>query len=557
MKDVQERIEGSFRLMAFRRMKRGIFILEIVMLLAIAMGVMILMGANLNPGYLPLDFFLLIMTIMALLLVIEYQYFRLLEITHTKSKSGKYLIARNNIRSAAAVIVICAVLVALFALPQSVQALESGTDVTSTLHVDPGKVSVYNYTSRDLLGTKTVKDLYVSVGGSPIKMYLWLSKDYETRNTYNRLINKTDFSIGDSLYYPSSQNFNGFKQFVIYVNNTGSVRADVTIHLTYDISTIFTSYIPLLGIIFIIAEGLTISYFLPIREKYSASSIFSKNYVEDKDAGAEKLSERTMAIDKTLTDEEITKAVEESAPPPKAAEVKAQPEVRPEQARKKGVLDVEPTIQKDVPCPSCGSMNSQDSSMCFSCGAVLAQGPKVSMGPDELMHKGRDFLRAQRYQDAIWCFDEILKEDHKHEQALFLKAKALSGEKRYELAIQYLNTVIQQNPAHQMAFTTRGEIFEELEMYDRAIDSYEKALALGPDEEISKKLKDLKEGDKEEVLNQFMMLPGIGPAKAAALYDAGFTNIEAIRNAPVDNLAKVKGVGERLAKRILKEMGRE
>jgi Holliday junction resolvasome RuvABC DNA-binding subunit len=94
-------------------------------------------------------------------------------------------------------------------------------------------------------------------------------------------------------------------------------------------------------------------------------------------------------------------------------------------------------------------------------------------------------------------------------------------------------------------------------MLERAADSYEKALALGPSDLAASKLKEFRECDREEVLNQFMTLPGIGPAKASALYDAGFTSVETLRGASMDALCKVKGINERLAKRMLKEMGRE
>ena len=69
MKDVKERIEGSFRLIAFRRMKRRIFLLEVVMLLSFACVLTVLMGASLNPFYIPMDYFLLMVFVLLLLLV--------------------------------------------------------------------------------------------------------------------------------------------------------------------------------------------------------------------------------------------------------------------------------------------------------------------------------------------------------------------------------------------------------------------------------------------------------------------------------------------------------
>ena len=46
-------------------------------------------------------------------------------------------------------------------------------------------------------------------------------------------------------------------------------------------------------------------------------------------------------------------------------------------------------------------------------------------------------------------------------------------------------------------------------------------------------------------------IEGIGPSKAAALLKR-FGSVEAIRNAPVDDVAAVQGIGEKLGK-VVKE----
>jgi tetratricopeptide (TPR) repeat protein len=560
MKDVKERIEGSFRLIAFRRMKRRIFLMEVVLLLSLACVLMVLMGASLNPFYIPMDYFLLMVFVLVLLLVPETQYLGLLEIAQTKSKSGKYLMARNNVRNASAVIVVCVLFVILFALPPSVKAIEGGYATSNMVYVDSGEVTTFNYTTRDSMGTRTVMDVRVrvmdSVGGD-LSVYLLRTEDYENGALVNRA--NSDFSLrdGESLVYSSGQWHKGFEEFVIQANGTGTSSGTLQIEITYEFSNVVTEYMPMMGIIFIIIEGLTVSYFLPIREKYASSSIFSKDYVETKDTGAEKLSERAAALDKALSDDEIAKEVAMSEPVCSPAMPAAIATAKPGQARKKGVLDVAKADAKDVACATCGSMNSPDSALCFSCGNALVAKPTAHVGPGEIMEKGKTFLAQGRNLDAIWCFDEVLKGDHKNELALFMKAKALAGDGRRELAIQYLNTVIQINPVNQEAHLMRGEIFEGLEMHDKAADSYEKALGMGPSEIATRKLKELREGDREDVINQFMTLPGIGPAKASALYDAGLTSVEALKGASLERLCGIKGISERIAKKLLKDMGRE
>ena len=54
----------------------------------------------------------------------------------------------------------------------------------------------------------------------------------------------------------------------------------------------------------------------------------------------------------------------------------------------------------------------------------------------------------------------------------------------------------------------------------------------------------------EDNLIEFLLIPGIGRAKARALYEAGYTDLADLLAAPVDNLEKVRGIGPDLARNI-------
>ncbi|HEC95200.1 MAG TPA: 50S ribosomal protein L32e [Thermoplasmatales archaeon] len=62
---------------------------------------------------------------------------------------------------------------------------------------------------------------------------------------------------------------------------------------------------------------------------------------------------------------------------------------------------------------------------------------------------------------------------------------------------------------------------------------------------------------KEDVIKQFTSIEGIGKAKAEALYASGFTSMEALSKASVEELAQVKGITESLAERIKKQIKTE
>jgi len=56
---------------------------------------------------------------------------------------------------------------------------------------------------------------------------------------------------------------------------------------------------------------------------------------------------------------------------------------------------------------------------------------------------------------------------------------------------------------------------------------------------------------RDQVIELFTRIPGVGETKARALYEDGYTSLQALGSAPWDEVAKVPGIGERLARTIL------
>ncbi|MFQ6012258.1 MAG: helix-hairpin-helix domain-containing protein [Thermoplasmata archaeon] len=57
--------------------------------------------------------------------------------------------------------------------------------------------------------------------------------------------------------------------------------------------------------------------------------------------------------------------------------------------------------------------------------------------------------------------------------------------------------------------------------------------------------------DREAILRTFTTLPGIGPATAEALWEAGFTSVGKLQAATEEELTRVKGLGPASARKIL------
>ena len=52
---------------------------------------------------------------------------------------------------------------------------------------------------------------------------------------------------------------------------------------------------------------------------------------------------------------------------------------------------------------------------------------------------------------------------------------------------------------------------------------------------------------EEEVLKEYLDLPGVGMSKAKALYEAGYDNQDKLAEASAEDLAAVKGITKKLA----------
>ncbi len=106
-----------------------------------------------------------------------------------------------------------------------------------------------------------------------------------------------------------------------------------------------------------------------------------------------------------------------------------------------------------------------------------------------------------------------------------------------------------------------GDLYRLLELADWLMYSLIELYKLfEPKEEILNYLRDLhlrlKHGVREELL-ELVKLPNIGRKRARALYNAGFTSVEAIANAKPAELLEVEGIGAKILDGIYRYLGIE
>lgn len=93
-----------------------------------------------------------------------------------------------------------------------------------------------------------------------------------------------------------------------------------------------------------------------------------------------------------------------------------------------------------------------------------------------LLGKGRQLLGANRAREALACYDEILKIEANHAEALVKKGAALERLKRDEEAIWCYDRAIEANQKLTLAYLHKGGVFNRQGRYDDALQCYEQAL---------------------------------------------------------------------------------
>ncbi|MDP3069439.1 MAG: tetratricopeptide repeat protein [Opitutaceae bacterium] len=93
-----------------------------------------------------------------------------------------------------------------------------------------------------------------------------------------------------------------------------------------------------------------------------------------------------------------------------------------------------------------------------------------------LLNKGRSLVSTNKALDALTCYDEILRLDPKHTEAMIRRGATLERLNRFEEAIQCYERAIEADPKVTLAYLSKGGVCNRLGRYDEALKCYELAL---------------------------------------------------------------------------------
>lgn len=187
-------------------------------------------------------------------------------------------------------------------------------------------------------------------------------------------------------------------------------------------------------------------------------------------------------------------------------------------------------------------------------GAIELYDKILSRDPENiqaLLGKGTMYRRLEKWPASLESLNKVLELDPDNMAALHNKAEVFENAMKWEEALSCYDEIIRRSPDSHLDWLRRGDVLFELDRTEEALESYRKAEGIKPDSErVKKRIRLLTAPSKEEIIQKFTKLPGIGKAKAVALFEAGYESIEDIREAGEEDIAKVKGISKAMAKKM-------
>ncbi len=184
-------------------------------------------------------------------------------------------------------------------------------------------------------------------------------------------------------------------------------------------------------------------------------------------------------------------------------------------------------------------------------GRILRQDPEHILA---LLGKGAAYRKLDKPVASAEVLQRVLGLDPSNQAALMGLASLSEDEGRWEQALDLYDALLEVNPGDEEAMIRRGDAQAELGLMDEALETYRRAAEEHPDSPEARERADDMVGriehERDAAMKWLVSLPGIGPAKARAIVEAGFSSMASLKRAKPGKLAKVKGISRKLAKSI-------
>jgi uncharacterized membrane protein len=271
--------EGGYRVASIRRVKKYLYIVQILIILVFATYLILAGGGfSLKPFYLSVNSFIYFVLIMLLVIAVESFVFMSLEMRFIKSDSTKQYQAKQQIRRSAYVIVVCAVVVFVLWAPFITSALENSMSSSDSIVADSKNVAeTKNFFNDDPLGITAVKTVtFVSSG--PATVYIvseanWLQFGGLAKDMVGQYrINTNQYTVNTTLTINLPELAHS-KYYVLAYSDTGE-PVTISYKLTSGFSPTLYSFVPIIALLFIVAYGGWGAYLTFRSSRYTKGAIY-------------------------------------------------------------------------------------------------------------------------------------------------------------------------------------------------------------------------------------------------------------------------------------------
>jgi hypothetical protein len=271
--------EGGYRVASIRRVKKYLYIVQILIILVFATYLILAGGGfGLKPFYLSINSFIYFVLIMLLVIAVESFVFTSLEMRFLKSKSTKHYLSKMLIRRAAYVIVVCSVVIFLLWAPFITTALENTMSSNDSVIADSKSTAEFrSFFNDDPLGMTAVKTGAFQSSG-PATVFIvseanWLQFGGQAKEVVGQYrINTNQYALNTTLTINFPELAHS-KYYVLVYSDSGA-PVTITYKLSSGISPTLYSFVPVLALLFIVAYGSWGAYLTLRSHEYTKGAIY-------------------------------------------------------------------------------------------------------------------------------------------------------------------------------------------------------------------------------------------------------------------------------------------
>ncbi|KAL5017285.1 hypothetical protein ScPMuIL_006874 [Solemya velum] len=141
--------------------------------------------------------------------------------------------------------------------------------------------------------------------------------------------------------------------------------------------------------------------------------------------------------------------------------------------------------------------------------------PEEKEEAEKLKNKGNDFMKAEKFSDALECYSQALKHDNKNAVYYCNRAASYSKLNKHQQAIDDCQKALTIDPLYSKAYGRMGIAYSAVEDHESAIECYRKALELDPDNQSYQNNLEI----SEQKLKEAVAASGFGVGSAGGMPD--------------------------------------